>query len=132
MTTAERLRILIVEDEALVALDLEDILADLGHDVLAIAASAEQALALLGDMDLPPDRAIVDANLGGHSARPVVDALRALGVAVVVASGYGKQELARLGFQSPSINKPYSSHDVETALSISGLAPAPGQGGNRR
>lgn len=117
MPVTDRLRIFVVEDEALVAMDLEDILSDLGHCVVATASSAEQALALLGGMDLPPDRAIVDADLGGQSARPVVEALDRLGVRVLVASGYGKAELARLGFHNPSITKPYSPRDVETALS---------------
>jgi DNA-binding response OmpR family regulator len=120
MTTTDRLRILVVEDEALVAMDLEDILSHLGHDVVATAGSAEQAIAILDDMDQPPDKAIVDANLGGHSARPVIDALRRLGVGIVMASGYGKAELARLGFHSPSINKPYSARDVKIALSTPG------------
>ncbi len=117
MTATERLRVLVVEDEALVALDLEDLLCDLGHEVVGTAASVDQALGLLRDMKTPPDRAIVDANLGGKSARPVVDALGTLGVPVVVASGYGRTQLAGLGFDGPSINKPYSSHDVEAALS---------------
>ena len=116
MAASDRLRILVVEDEALVALDLEDLLTDLSHDVVATAASVDQALAFVRNADTMPDAAIVDANLGGKSARPVVDALDAQGVRVVVASGYGATELARLGFESPSINKPYSSRDIEAAL----------------
>src|SRR6056297_859023 len=119
MTATERLRIFVVEDEALLALDLEDILVDLGHEVIAIAGSTELALEVLRDFDTPPDAAIVDANLGGQSARPVVDALCALSVAVVLASGYGRADLARLGFESPSIHKPYSSRDVAAALTSS-------------
>lgn len=116
MAANDRLRVLVVEDEALVALDLEDILTDLSHDVVGTAASVEQALAFVRNADMMPDAAIVDANLGGQSARPVVDALDAQGVNVVVASGYGATELARLGFENPSINKPYSARDIEAAL----------------
>ncbi|SRR6056297_1161577 len=117
MTATERLRIFVVEDEALLALDLEDLLSDLGHEVVGTAASVDQALGFLREMKTPPDRAIVDANLGGNSSRPVVDALVTLGVPVVLASGYGRTQLAGLGFDRPSINKPYSSRDVEAALS---------------
>jgi len=116
VAASDRLTILVVEDEALVALDLEDLLIDLSHDVVATAASVDQALAFVRNADTMPDAAIVDANLGGKSARPVVDALDAQGVRVVVASGYGATDLARLGFESPSINKPYSARDIEAAL----------------
>jgi CheY-like chemotaxis protein len=114
--TTEQLRIFVVEDEALLALDLEDILSDLGHDVVGLAGSVRQALAFIEASDPLPDAAILDANLGGQSARPIADALSAREVYVVVASGYGPDELARLGFASPSINKPYSVEDLRSAL----------------
>lgn len=116
MAGTDRLRILVVEDEPLVALDLEDILTDLSHDVVGAASSVEQALDFVDNGNPLPDAAIVDANLGGQSARPVVETFRANGIRVVVASGYGPTELARLGFDTPSINKPYSIRDVEAAL----------------
>lgn len=116
MAGTDRLRILVVEDEPLVALDLEDILTDLSHDVVGAASSVEQALAFVHNGSPLPDAAIVDANLGGQSARPVVETFRDHGIRVVVASGYGPAELARLGFDTPSIAKPYSIRDVETAL----------------
>ena len=119
MTASERLRVFVVEDEALLALDLENTLADLGHDVVGTAGSIETALDVLGRLDTPPDAAIVDANLGGRSARPVAEALSALGVPVVLASGYGSEELARFGFKTLSISKPYSPGDVAAALARS-------------
>lgn len=113
-------RVLVVEDEALIALDLEGILEDLGHEVVGVAGGIEQALELLDSLDPPPDIAIVDANLGGRSSRPVVDALQERDVTVLVASGYGARELNGFGFDSPSINKPYTARDIEVALSRHG------------
>lgn len=113
---AEPLRVLVVEDEAMLALDLEDILHDLGHEVVGAVGNVGQAMAFVDACGSMPDAAIVDANLGGESSRPVADALASRDVYVVMASGYTSGELARLGFGSPSISKPYSRDDVRSAL----------------
>ena len=60
--SAERLRILAVEDEGLIAMELDDMLGDLGHEVIGPAATVESALRLLEGAR--PDAAVVDANLG--------------------------------------------------------------------
>jgi DNA-binding response OmpR family regulator len=112
--TAERLRILAVEDEALIAMELEDLLEDLGHEVIGPAATVEDALGLLERAR--PDAAIVDANLGGVSAEPVVEALTAAGIPVVLASGYDAQELKKLGLGAPMVGKPYSRRELAEAL----------------
>ena len=61
MSSEKSLRILIVEDEILIALELESLLQDLGHDVVGIAASSEDAISL-GE-DLKPELAFVDIHL---------------------------------------------------------------------
>ncbi len=61
MSSEKPLRILIVEDEILIALELESLLQDLGHDVVGVAASSKHALAL--GADLKPDLAFVDIHL---------------------------------------------------------------------
>ena len=124
----ERLNILAVEDEAMIAMELEDMLGKLGHEVVGPAATVEGALRLVQGCAL--DAAIVDANLGGESARPVVDALRAGGVPVVLASGYEARELSRLGLEGPLVRKPYSAGDLANALQSVRDAP-PGRTGVR-
>ena len=114
MTTTKQLQIFVVEDEAMIMLDLEDILRDLGHEVLGTAANPQTALDLLDGLVAAPDVAIVDANLGGSSARPVVDALESHGIPVVLTSGYGASELKRLGLDHPIVRKPYSSRDIDS------------------
>jgi CheY-like chemotaxis protein len=110
------LRLLVVEDEALIAMMLEDILVDLGHEVVEVASSIHAALAALETTHAPLDAAILDANLGGASAAPVADALRAHGVPFILASGYEGSELKTLGFEGTSLRKPYRPEDVSRAL----------------
>jgi two-component sensor histidine kinase/CheY-like chemotaxis protein len=81
-------RILIVEDEPLLAMDLEGMVADMGFTVFATAANVKDALASL-DNDVP-DLAILDANLSGASSEPVAAALQALDVPVIFATGYAQ------------------------------------------
>ncbi|MBX9738613.1 MAG: response regulator [Beijerinckiaceae bacterium] len=66
MTQAPHLRILIVEDEFLIALDLEDLLTGFGHDVCGIAASAEEAERMA--RDLKPDLVLTDISLAHGSS----------------------------------------------------------------
>jgi CheY-like chemotaxis protein len=110
------LRLLVVEDEALISMDLECILEELGHRVLGLAANNAQALALLDRHADDIDGAVVDVNLGGSSSAPVAEALRARGIPFIVASGYEREELQRLGFSEKGVNKPYSPKELEAAL----------------
>jgi AmiR/NasT family two-component response regulator len=61
------LRVLIVEDEMLLALDLEDMLTDAGHSVVGQASDLPQAIALAEKMEGGIDVAIMDLNLAGGS-----------------------------------------------------------------
>lgn len=80
-------RVLVVEDEALVAMLVEDILLDAGATVAGPAATAAEALALLAAS--LPDAAVVDVNLGTHTSEPVTAALTRDGVPFLIATGYG-------------------------------------------
>ena len=85
-------RVLVVEDEALIAMLVEDILLDAGAVVAGPAGSAAEALALLAGAT--PDAAVVDMNLGDHTSEPVTKALAARGVPFVLATGYGTAGLS--------------------------------------
>jgi CheY-like chemotaxis protein len=90
------LRILMVEDEALVALDIQNLLTDAGCDVVACLSELDGALAWLEARREPLDGAVLDVNLGGRMVFPLADALKARGVPFVFATGYGSmQELVR-------------------------------------
>jgi two-component sensor histidine kinase/ActR/RegA family two-component response regulator len=81
--------VLIVEDEALVALDLANMLRILGYDRVETVASVSEALAML-KKGVTPELAVVDINLAGESSEPVVEVLRALGTQTILASGYAQ------------------------------------------
>ena len=102
----EGLRILIVEDEPLVAMDLEAILAAEDCAVLGPAPSVARALALL-EAD-PPDAAVLDANLSGDSVEAVADALVARGIPFAFATGYGREALPARHRAAPVLAKPFA------------------------
>ena len=90
-------RIMIVEDEALVAMMVEDLLGDLGCEVAGSFGAVGEALIWLDGSQADLDGAVLDVNIGGEMVFPVADALRLLGVPFVFATGYG--DLPRRGFE---------------------------------
>jgi DNA-binding NtrC family response regulator len=107
-------RILVIEDEALVAMLVEDALMDAGCTVLGPAADVAGALRLLEETN--PDGAVLDLNLGGESSSPVADALQERGVPFVVATGYGAAGLPVKHRNVPVLAKPYDPADLLVAL----------------
>ena len=116
-------RLLVVEDEFVIALDLQNLLEAAGHEVVALAASVADALALLdgdGGDDAEPGRrrpplldgAVLDVNLRGEPATPVADALAARGVPFVFVSGYGAAGRPPGHEAAPVLAKPYSEGDL--------------------
>ena len=84
-------RILIVEDEPMLALTLEGLLMNAGFAIAGVAGRLETALGLIESV--PCDAAILDANLACVSASPVAVALDARGVPFIVLSGYSPEQL---------------------------------------
>jgi len=101
-------RIMIVEDEALVALMVEDLLTEFGCQISGSFGAVDDALAYLKDAATPPpalDGAVLDVNIGGTMVFPVAERLRAAGIPFVFATGYGA--LPRQGFEEVVVlNKP--------------------------
>jgi CheY-like chemotaxis protein len=108
------LRVLVVEDEALVAMLIEDALADLGCVVVALVAGLDEALDLAASERL--DAAVLDVNLAGREAYPAADRLAERGVPFVFATGYGPQGL-RDGYRDrPALQKPFEPRELAAAL----------------
>ena len=84
-------RILIVEDEPVIALGLEDVLIDAGFEIAGVAGKLDRALVLIESGTF--DAAIVDANLAGESASPAAKALTARGLPYIMMSGYSKEQI---------------------------------------
>jgi CheY-like chemotaxis protein len=118
-------RILLVEDEALVAMLLEDMVIDLGAIVIGPESQLETAINSAETADL--DAAILDINLGGRRSYGVADALRQRGVPFAFATGYGEQGVDQAHRGVPVLIKPYSEGEVARVLTtLLASLPAPG------
>jgi CheY-like chemotaxis protein len=107
-------RVLLVEDEMLVAWLIEDMLADLGCAVIGPASSVNQALAMIDAEAI--DAAVLDLNLNGQMGYPVADALAAHGVPFVISTGYDKDTLPDDYRARPVLQKPMQRSELSDAL----------------
>lgn len=110
------LRVLIVEDEMMVALLAEALIDDLGHRPVGPAFRLEDALTLARHEAL--DAAMLDVNLGEAKSFPVADVLRARGIPFFFATGYGLDGIAPDYRSTHTIAKPYSTGDIRQALRL--------------
>lgn len=111
----EGVRVFVVEDESLVAMQLEDILADLGCEVVGMAMRLKRAQEMLEKPD-PIDVAILDVNLGGETVYPVAEMLRARGIHIIFATGYGRGGVLPEWQSHPVLQKPYTEGQVASTL----------------
>lgn len=114
-TRLDGLRVLVVEDEAMVAMMIEDILVDLGCVVVGPVAGVSAALQLLEAE--PVDAAVLDVNLSGEKVFPVADRLAAGGVPFLFSTGYGRAGLEGRHLDRPVLQKPYEPGGLGTILS---------------
>jgi two-component SAPR family response regulator len=109
------LRLILVEDESLVAIMMEDMLVDLGCEVVGSFGHLDAALSWLEDTARHFDGAILDVNLGGEMVFPLAQALRDRGVPFVFATGYGEISDQRFA-AAPLIHKPVNPEALSLAL----------------
>lgn len=110
-------RILVVEDEFLIAIHVADIMADLGFNVIGPVGDIQQALPLAAGEML--DGAILDVNLSGQLVFPVAATLAARGVPFILTSGYDASGLPAEWHGRPILRKPVVERDLaRLALSI--------------
>jgi CheY-like chemotaxis protein len=107
-------RILVVEDEGLVAMLLEDMLADLGHHVVATAGTFEKAAKSAAEADI--DVAVLDLNLNGRETYVVAETLSRRGIPFVFATGYASTGVRSDWQHVPVVQKPFQLGDLEHAL----------------
>jgi CheY-like chemotaxis protein len=108
------LRVLVIEDEMTIALMIEDMLADLGHEVVDLPMRLPLALEAVGRGGF--DLAILDVNLDGETSYPVAELLRQRGVPFVFATGYGASGLTPEFRDQPVLQKPFLRDELERAL----------------
>lgn len=108
-------RVLIVEDESLVAMLLETILEDMGCTPVGPAANIDEGVAIVRD-EADLDAALLDVNVAGRQVFPVAEALKARGVPFVFSTGYGEGGLPDEWRGNPTIQKPFTENAVRDAL----------------
>jgi CheY-like chemotaxis protein len=112
MTAATR--VLIIEDEPIVAMLAEDMLESIGCEIAGIAASAAEARAAIEAMSF--DLVMLDINLDGEDGLAIADILKARGIPFVITSGYAAQGLAQHHPDAPVLAKPYAIAALEAAI----------------
>lgn len=114
------MRILVIEDEALIADLIAETLERAGHEIVALCGSlakAEQALA-----EVSMDVTVLDANLRGESTEHLATDLQRRGVPVIVISGYEAAELSGALRSAPALRKPFSPSRLIDAINEAGAA----------
>ncbi len=115
MTHSPRRRILIVDDEMLIAMLVEQMVEDLGFEAVGPALTLKEGLSLCEQESF--DCAILDMNLGhGVQSTPIAQVLQARGIPFLYASGYGSQNAAGDVGGAPVLDKPFLIRDLEAAL----------------
>jgi CheY-like chemotaxis protein len=113
----QKLRVLIVEDEIVVALFMEDILAEFGYRVAGVVSRLDEAMAREADFDL----AVLDVHLNGKNVFDFADKLAEAGTPFVFATGYGERGIPDRHRGRPVLQKPFSPEDLKRALAA--IAP---------
>jgi len=108
-------RILVVEDERLIALDIRNFLQGYGCAVLGPVSTTAAALALIDEQ--LPDAAILDVHLGAETSEPVAEALRAHGRPFLVLSAFRQYHLTGALSEAPLLSKPFDERKLRHELS---------------
>jgi DNA-binding response OmpR family regulator len=120
--------ILVVEDDPLLAMDLEWTLKQAGFAVIGPAITTTEAFNLLRDHS--PDLIILDLNLGGEMAFPVADHLARTGIPFLILSGHSRWMMPAQHRNRPFVQKPYVAatllRKVRAMLNATGSQAMPG------
>ncbi len=108
-------RVLVVEDEPLIAMLVEDWLAELECQTVGPAATAQDALALIDDA---LDGAILDVSLDGHDSFAVAAALRERAIPFAFATGHANDRIEDRFKDAPKLAKPYDFDRVKSVLAV--------------
>ena len=107
-------RVLIVEDEAIIAMTAEDMLEELGCTLAGTAATLPEALEAAGRGGF--DLALLDINLNGAESAPVADLLQTKRIPFVFTTGYGSAGRGAGHQDAPLVTKPYRAAELARAI----------------
>ena len=108
-------RVLVLEDETLVSMMVEDMLLDLGCQIVGPFARLDQAITFVSGTD-EIDLALLDVNLAGERSFPVAELLRERGTPFVFTTGYDESGMPDQWRGRPSLRKPFMMHEMATIL----------------
>ena len=114
-TALKDVKVFVVEDESLVAMQLEDMLFDMGCEVVGLAMRLNRAHEML-DAGVKVDVAILDVNISGEKVYPIAERFREAGVPIVFATGYGRSGVEEEWQECPILQKPYTTEQIETSI----------------
>jgi CheY-like chemotaxis protein len=109
-------RILVVEDNYLIAQDLTELLEDLGATVIGPVGWPDQALALVEENRATLNCAVLDVDLHGKKSYPIADALTGLGIRVVFTTGYDSDGFDEHYAGYPRCEKPVQAQTILGAI----------------
>ena len=109
-------RILVVEDEGLVAMMIEDMLAELGCEVVASIAELPRAWEAAAEFEM--DLAMLDVNLAGELVFPVAEILRGRDIPFLFSTGYGASGLPSEYADHQVLHKPYSQTELQQKIAL--------------
>jgi CheY-like chemotaxis protein len=110
-------RLLVVEDDYLIADELRDELTGAGAEVIGPVPTVARALQIMGS-HATLDGAILDINLGGEKVFPLVDVLRQRGIPCVFMTGYDRQAIPAVYANVPLCKKPAGAREAAEALGL--------------
>jgi two-component SAPR family response regulator len=108
--------VLVVEDEFLIAMDMAYAIEEWGASVVGPLGSQTEALDFLARGDAHIDVAVLDVNLGSHTAFDIADKLRELDVPVIFVTGYDASSIPERYRAVPRCEKPVDQADLGRAL----------------
>jgi two-component SAPR family response regulator len=108
----QKLRVLIVEDEIVVALFLEDVLAEFDYDVAGVVSHLDDAMARETDYDI----ALLDVHINGRNVFDFADLLAGRAIPFIFATGYGERGIPERHRSRPVLQKPYQPADLRRVL----------------
>jgi CheY-like chemotaxis protein len=107
-------RVLVVEDEMMIAMLIEDMLDEFGCKLVGPATNVPRALELVAKENV--EIAVLDLNLDGQDTYAIAEALQQKNVPFIFATGYGSTGLRQEYGNRPVLQKPFQARDLESAL----------------
>jgi len=109
-------RIFVVEDMLVVAQEIEQVLFDLGCEIVGPIPTLDEAIERAETEDA--DGAVLDVNLDGREAYPIADRLRERGVPFLFLTGYDQRSIPEPYRSDPRLDKPFSATEFASKLEM--------------